>query len=212
MALSTAWLRWARWATVLPLAWLAALALTDHLGANPIEQLIRELGTWALIWLCASLCVTPLRKLAGLTGFVALGALAPLRRTFGLSAFTYAILHFCAYAGWDQGFEIESILKDVLKRPFIAVGMAALFGLSVLAATSPKSVVRRLGGVRWRQIHRLIYAVVLLVLLHFWWHKAGKNDFARPLAYSGVIALALLARLAWAGIEWRRRRALRKAS
>jgi sulfoxide reductase heme-binding subunit YedZ len=187
-----------RFSTIGPTVWLFILAFTDQLGANPIEKLIRETGTWALIWLSASLSVTPLRGLAARLkppGFQVLAQLAPLRRTFGLTAFCYALLHFSAYAAWDQGFEIGPIITDVIKRPFIAVGMAALLGLSVLAATSPKRMVRWLGGLRWRRIHRLIYLIGPLVLLHFTWHKAGKNDFERPIVYGAIIGIGLLLRL-----------------
>jgi len=187
-----------RFSTIGPAVWLVILAFTDQLGANPIEKLIRETGTWALIWLSASLSVTPIRAIAARLkppGFQILAQLGPLRRTFGLTAFCYALLHFSAYAAWDQGFELGPIIADVIKRPFIAVGMASLLGLSVLAATSPKRVVRWLGGLRWRRIHRLIYLIGPLVLLHFTWHKAGKNDFERPILYGTIIGIGLLLRI-----------------
>jgi sulfoxide reductase heme-binding subunit YedZ len=190
-----------RFSTIGPAVWLVILAFADQLGANPIEKLIRETGTWALIWLSASLSVTPLRRLAAHlkpTRFQFLAQLAPLRRTFGLTAFCYALLHFSAYAAWDQGFELGPIIADVIKRPFIAIGMASLLGLSVLAATSPKRVVRWLGGLHWRRIHRLIYLVGPLVLLHFTWHKAGKNDFERPIVYGAIIGIGLLLRVGFA--------------
>jgi len=190
-----------RFSTIGPAVWLVILAFADQLGANPIEKLIRETGTWALIWLSASLSVTPLRRLAAHLkppGFQVLTQLAPLRRTFGLTAFCYALLHFSAYAAWDQGFELGPIIADVIKRPFIAIGMASLLGLSVLAATSPKRVVRWLGGLHWRRIHRLIYLVGPLVLLHFTWHKAGKNDFERPIVYGAIIGIGLLLRVGFA--------------
>ena len=187
-----------RFSTIGPAVWLVILAFTDQLGANPIEKLIRETGTWALIWLSASLSVTPIRAIAARLkppGFQILAQLGPLRRTFGLTAFCYALLHFSAYAAWDQGFELGPIIADVIKRPFIAVGMASLLGLSVLAATSPKRVVRWLGGLRWRRVHRLIYLIGPLVLLHFTWHKAGKNDFERPILYGTIIGIGLLLRI-----------------
>ena len=187
-----------RFSTIGPAVWLVVLAFTDQLGANPIEKLIRETGTWALIWLSASLSVTPIRAIAARLkppGFQILAQLGPLRRTFGLTAFCYALLHFSAYAAWDQGFELGPIIADVIKRPFIAVGMASLLGLSVLAATSPKRVVRWLGGLRWRRVHRLIYLIGPLVLLHFTWHKAGKNDFERPILYGTIIGIGLLLRI-----------------
>jgi sulfoxide reductase heme-binding subunit YedZ len=187
-----------RFSTIGPAVWLVILAFTDQLGANPIEKLIRETGTWALIWLSASLSVTPIRAIAARLkppGFQILAQLGPLRRTFGLTAFCYALLHFSAYAAWDQGFELGPIIADVIKRPFIAVGMASLLGLSVLAATSPKRVVRWLGGLRWRRVHRLIYLIGPLALLHFTWHKAGKNDFERPIIYGAIIGIGLLLRI-----------------
>jgi sulfoxide reductase heme-binding subunit YedZ len=187
-----------RFSTIGPVVWLVTLAFADQLGANPIEKLIRETGTWALIWLSASLSVTPIRAIAARLkppGFQILAQLGPLRRTFGLTAFCYALLHFSAYAAWDQGFELGPIIADVIKRPFIAVGMASLLGLSLLAATSPKRVVRWLGGLRWRRVHRLIYLIGPLVLLHFTWHKAGKNDFERPILYGTIIGIGLLLRI-----------------
>jgi sulfoxide reductase heme-binding subunit YedZ len=187
-----------RFSTIGPVVWLVTLAFADQLGANPIEKLIRETGTWALIWLSASLNVTPIRAIAARLkppGFQILAQLGPLRRTFGLTAFCYALLHFSAYAAWDQGFELGPIIADVIKRPFIAVGMASLLGLSLLAATSPKRVVRWLGGLRWRRVHRLIYLIGPLVLLHFTWHKAGKNDFERPILYGTIIGIGLLMRI-----------------
>jgi len=187
-----------RFSTIGPVVWLVTLAFADQLGANPIEKLIRETGTWALIWLSASLSVTPIRAIAARLkppGFQIPAQLGPLRRTFGLTAFCYALLHFSAYAAWDQGFELGPIIADVIKRPFIAVGMASLLGLSLLAATSPKRVVRWLGGLRWRRVHRLIYLIGPLVLLHFTWHKAGKNDFERPILYGTIIGIGLLMRI-----------------
>jgi len=196
-----------RFSTIGPVVWLVTLAFADQLGANPIEKLIRETGTWALIWLSASLSVTPIRAIAARLkppGFQILAQLGPLRRTFGLTAFCYALLHFSAYAAWDQGFELGPIIADVIKRPFIAVGMASLLGLSLLAATSPKRVVRWLGGLRWRRVHRLIYLIGPLVLLHFTWHKAGKNDFERPILYGTIIGIGLLLRI---GFSMAQRRA-----
>ena len=190
-----------RFSTIGPAVWLVILAFADQLGANPIEKLIRETGTWALIWLSASLSVTPIRAITARLkppGFQMVAHLAPLRRTFGLTAFCYALLHFSAYAAWDQGFELGPIIADVIKRPFIAVGMASLLGLSLLAATSPKRIVRWLGGLRWQRIHRLIYLIGPLVLLHFTWHKAGKNDFERPIVYGAIIGVGLVLRIGFA--------------
>ena len=183
----------------MPLLWLTSLAVSDKLGANPIEAIIRDTGTWALIWLCASLWVTPLRLWTGQT------LLSPYRRMFGLFAFAYGSLHFLAYAGWDNAFDLQDIVKDVLKRPFITMGMATLTVLLLLTLTTPKAIIKRLGAKRWKQLHQLVYLAGVLVILHFWWHKAGKNDFTRPAAYGAVIAAAYAARVAH---HWRQRQLL----
>lgn len=143
--------------------------------------------------LCATLAVTPLRRL---TGFA---ALARLRRMLGLFTFFYACLHLTTYLWFDQWFDLLAILLDVIKRPFITVGMTAFVLLLPLAATSTDAMMRRLGR-RWVELHRLVYLIAPLAILHFWWHKAGKNDLAEPAIYGAVVALLLAARL------WRRRR------
>lgn len=143
--------------------------------------------------LCATLAVTPLRRL---TGFA---ALARLRRMLGLFTFFYACLHLTTYVWFDQWFDPLAILLDVVKRPFITVGMTAFVLLLPLAATSTDAMMRRLGR-RWVELHRLVYLIAPLAILHFWWHKAGKNDFFEPAIYGAVVALLLAARL------WRRQR------
>ncbi|WP_042421227.1 sulfite oxidase heme-binding subunit YedZ [Comamonas granuli] len=181
---------------LLPLGWLVALAVLDGLGANPAEALIRGLGDWALRLLCATLALTPLRVSAGLT------ALARYRRMLGLFAAFYALLHLLAYAWLDQGLDGAALVRDVVKRPFITVGMLTGLVLAVLAATSPQRAVRWLGGRRWQALHRSVYAAALLALLHFAWLRAGKNNFAEVLWYALVLG-ALLA--------WRLVRALQRA-
>ena len=177
---------------LLPFATLLGGALTDSLGANPAEALIRGTGEWALRCLWLTLAVTPLRLWFGWT------ALLRLRRMLGLFTFFYALLHFTAYAWLDQGFALEAILRDIAKRPFILVGTAALLAMLPLAATSFNRAVRALGGRRWQALHRVVYAVALLALLHFLWMRAGKQLFGEVAVYGALLAVLLGARLhAW---------------
>jgi sulfoxide reductase heme-binding subunit YedZ len=172
----------------LPFSWLTFAALTDpsaHLGANPAERLIRDSGEWALRFLCLALAVTPLRRWTGWH------ALARLRRMLGLYAFFYAGVHFLCYAALDMGLDIATIVKDIAKRPFILVGTAALLLMLPLAATSLDRAVRALGARRWQALHRSVYAVALLALLHFYWMRTGKNDLAEVGVY-GALIVALL--------------------
>lgn len=168
--------------------WSAALA--DQLGANPAEALIRGLGDWALRFLCLALAVTPLRVGLGVP------ALARWRRSLGVTVWAYALLHAMAYAWLDQGWDMAEVLGDVWKRPFILVGTLAMLILSALAATSFNSAVRRLGAQRWRRLHQAVYGVAALSVLHFWWMRAGKNDFTEVWLYGAVLA-GLLAWRVW---------------
>jgi sulfoxide reductase heme-binding subunit YedZ len=177
-----------------PLAWLFYAAAADRLGANPAEALIRSTGDWTLRALCLTLAVTPLRQWTGWT------ALLRLRRMLGLFTFFYGLLHFSAYAWLDQGFELGKILADIGKRPFILVGSAALLSMLPLAATSFDRAIRALGGRRWRALHRIVYGVALLALLHFFWMRAGKQDFAEVAVYALIIGVLLGWRL-W--VRWR---------
>ena len=172
-----------------PLAWLVFGAAADRLGANPAEALIRALGDWTLRFLCITLAVTPLRLAAGLA------PLARYRRMLGLFTFFYALLHLLAYAGFDMGLDAAEMARDVAKRPFILVGMLTFALLLILAATSFNAAVRWLGGRRWQRLHRGVYAVAPLALLHFWWMRAGKNDFAEVLVYAAILGALLLSRL-----------------
>ncbi|TAK92327.1 MAG: protein-methionine-sulfoxide reductase heme-binding subunit MsrQ [Burkholderiaceae bacterium] len=174
---------------LLPLARLIWFGFTDQLGANPVEFLTRSTGTWTLVFLCITLSVTPLRKLAGWPW------LARLRRMLGLFAFFYALLHFTTYIWFDQWFDLASIWKDVLKRPFITVGFTAFLLLWPLALTSTNAMVKRLGGKRWQALHRLVYVIAVLGVVHYWWHKAGKHDLAQPEIYAAIVALLLGYRL-----------------
>ena len=177
---------------LLPLAWLVFAAATDALGANPAEALIRALGDWTLRMLCLVLAVTPLRVLT------ATPALARFRRMLGLFVFFYAGLHLLSYAWFDMGLDGPEIVRDVIKRPFILVGMLAGLLLTLLAATSFNRAIRWLGGARWRVLHRAVYAVAGLAILHFYWMRAGKNNFAEVWLYGAILAVLLGWRL------WRR--------
>ena len=167
----------------LPILVLAAEAFTGGLGANPIQALTRALGDWSLRFLLLTLAVTPVRMLTGW------GRVAALRRTFGLITFTYACLHLVSYVGLDLFFDWPSLWKDLVKRQFITVGMAAYLILIPLAVTSHNAVIKRMGMVRWRVLHRTVYVIPPLVILHFFMMiKAG---YDRPTLY-GFVAVALL--------------------
>ena len=180
---------------LLPLAWLVFAAATDSLGANPAEALIRRSGDWTLRLLCATLAITPLRVLLGQP------ALARFRRMLGVATFGYALLHFVCYAVLDQGLDLAVILKDIAKRPFILVGTSALLLMAPLALTSFNRAIKALGAPRWQRLHKSIYAIALLALLHFFWMKAGKNDFGEWSIYAAVVASLL----GWRVWEARRR-------
>lgn len=171
-------------AALLPLLRLVALGRADALGANPVEFVTRSTGTWTLVMLCVTLSVTPLRQLLGWPW------LLRLRRMFGLYAFFYAALHFTAWVWFDQWFDPASMIADVVDRPFVTVGFTAFVLMLPLAATSTRAMMRRLGR-HWQELHRLVYAVAVLAVLHFWWHKAGKNDLAEPMIYAAVVAALL---------------------
>jgi methionine sulfoxide reductase heme-binding subunit len=175
---------------LLPFAALLQGAIADTLGANPAETLIRSTGDWVLRFLCLTLAVTPLRTLTGWS------ALARLRRMLGLFAFFYGVLHFLCFAWLDMGFDVAAIVTDIIKRPFILVGSLALLLMLPLAATSFNRAIKALGAARWQQLHRAVYAIVLLGLLHFFWMRSGKNDFAEVAVYAAIIALLLGWRLA----------------
>jgi sulfoxide reductase heme-binding subunit YedZ len=182
---------------LLPLAWLLYGAVSNTLGANPAEALIRATGDWTLRFLCLTLAVTPLRQTTGWH------ALARLRRMIGLFTFFYGVMHFLSFAGFDQGFDLAAIVRDIAKRPFILVGSAALLLMLPLAATSFNSAIKALGARRWQALHRAVYGTAVLALLHFFWMRAGKNNFAEVAVYAAVIGLLL---------GWRLRRWLRGRS
>lgn len=185
---------------LLPLAYYAHGLWQDTLGANPIEALIRGLGTWALNFLVITLAVTPLRKL---TGWV---WLAPLRRMLGLFCFFYALLHWSSYLWLDQFFDWAAIIKDIYKRPFITVGMITFTLLVPLAATSNRWAIRRLGGRRWQELHRSIYPLSLLAVLHYYWMV--KADVSEPVLYFAAVLILLGVRVWWRYQEMQRQRSM----
>jgi len=193
--------RGVRWVVLVlagvPCAWLWYAGFTDQLGANPAEALIRGLGEWALRLLCLTLAITPVRR------FFNWSSLATWRRGLGLWTFAYAAQHLFAYVWLDMNLSAAEVWADVWQRPFILVGMLASVLLLVLAATSFNRAVRALGARRWQALHRSVYAIALLALLHFFWMRAGKNDFAEVYAYAAVVAVLLLSRV-W--FRWRGRR------
>lgn len=173
-----------------PLVRLFWLADTDGLGANPIEFITRSTGTWALVFLCLTLAMTPLRLITGLTAWI------KLRRMLGLFCFFYACLHFSIWFYLDQGLDLQAMLHDVIKRPFITMGFLTLVLLLPLAVTSNQWSVRALGK-RWTVLHRLVYIIALTAVVHYWWHKAGKNDLQTVSIYAAVLGLLLICRLPW---------------
>lgn len=178
-------------AALLPFVRLVVFAFADKLGANPIEFITRSTGDWTLYFLCFTLAVTPLRRLTKWNWLI------KLRRMLGLFTFFYVVLHFTTFFWFDHFFDIDEMLKDVVKRPFITVGFIAFLLLIPLAVTSTNRMVKRLGSKRWQWLHRLIYLIAPLGLVHFWWMKAGKHDFAQPVIFSVIVALLLLMRIYW---------------
>ena len=171
--------------SLLPFAWLLYGAFTDGLGANPAEHLIRSTGDWTLRFICIVLAVTPLRVMTKTN------ALARFRRMLGLFAYFYVVVHLLSYSLFDMGFDIPEIAKDIAKRPFLLVGFTAFVLLTPLAATSFNRAIKALGAKRWQTLHKLVYAIACLGLLHFFWMRAGKNNFAEVFVYAAIIAMLL---------------------
>ena len=174
---------------LVPFFALVYLVATDQL-VEPLQYITRNTGSWTLYFLCITLAVTPLRRLSGWNW------LLKLRRMMGLYAFFYALLHFTTFLWFDHFFDVQEMLKDVVKRPFITVGFTAFVLLVPLAVTSTNGMVRRLGGKRWQLLHKLVYVIAPLGILHFWWMRAGKHDFNKPILF-GLIVLVLLGMRAW---------------
>ena len=200
---SIAWLKPAIFVlSLIPFVRLFVLGFQDRLGANPIEFVTHSTGFWALTFICITLSVTPLRRLTGWQHLVR------LRRMLGLFAFFYASAHLLTYVWFDQWFSLEEIAKDIWKRPFITVGFAAFVLLVPLAITSTNRMIRRLGR-RWSQLHRLVYLIAMLGVVHFWWLKEDKNDLSEPWLYAGIVSALLLFRLLYPA--WQRTVRLRKS-
>ncbi|MDE2416674.1 MAG: sulfoxide reductase heme-binding subunit YedZ [Burkholderiales bacterium] len=170
---------------LLPALWLVYAAAFDHLGANPAEALERALGDWTLRMLCLVLVVTPMRVVAGLPG------LARFRRMVGLYVYFYAVLHLLAYSWFDMGFDLVDITVDISKRPFILVGFLSVVLLTPLALTSSNRAIRTLGARRWLALHQSVYVVAVLAVLHFFWMRAGKNNFTEVAVYAVILAVLL---------------------
>ena len=173
---------------LVPLVRLIWFGVNDGLGANPIEFITRSTGTWALVFLCITLAMTPLRLITGLVVWI------KLRRMLGLFCFFYACIHFLIWFWLDQNLDLQSMWSDVVKRPFITMGFLTLVLLTPLALTSNQWSVRQL-GIRWALLHKLVYLIACTAIVHYWWHKAGKNDLEAVSIYGVVIFLLLIFRL-----------------
>ena len=181
-------------ACLLPAALIVtdALEITGRLGANPVEEIQDRLGNWGLRFIMIVLTVTPLRRLSGLN------LVQRFRRMLGLFAFFYVFMHFLVWFVLDQGMLLSAILEDIVKRPFITIGFAALLLLAAMAATSTAGMRRRMGR-SWDKLHYSVYPAGVLGVWHYWWQV--KADIREPLVYALILA-ALLGYRAW----WARRR------
>ncbi len=200
-----------------PFFWLLWAGLTGNLSANPLSDLTNETGIWALRFLCITLAITPLRRLTGWN------AVIRFRRMMGLFAFFYGTTHFLIYviadrfAGLDFPNGIVSwttvvnlgkaVWDDIYKRPFITIGFTALVSMVPLTITSTAGMIRRLGGRRWNQLHKIVYVTAVLAVIHYWW--LVKADIRRPLIYASIVAILLAMRVYWA--RGSRRRVTTKA-
>ena len=185
---------------LLPFIWLFYGAFTNNLGANPAEYLIRATGDWTLRFLCIVLAVTPLRVLSSTP------QLARFRRMLGLFVYFYVVLHLLSYSWFDMGFDVPDIANDIAKRPFILVGFSAFVLLTPLAATSFNRAIKALGGKRWQMLHKLVYLIAGLGLLHFFWMRAGKNDFTEVFVYAAIIAVLL----GWRVVQFLKKKRLQR--
>src|SRR5271170_6037897 len=170
-------------ACLVPMGFLVWKGLSGRLGANPIEVITHSTGDWTLIFLCTTLAVSPLRRLLHLLWLIR------YRRMVGLFAFFYGVLHFTTYAWLDQFFNWHAIVKDVYKRPFITAGFTAFLLMVPLAVTSTAGMIRRLGGRRWQQLHRLVYASAVAGVIHYLW--LVKIDRRVPLRYAAIVGVLL---------------------
>ena len=170
---------------LLPLIRIVVWAVLDKMGANPLEWMTRNTGSWAIYILLLTLAITPLRRISGWNW------LQKFRRMLGLYAFFYASLHLTMYIWFDHFFEWETIWPDIIKRPFVLAGMVSWGMMLVLAVSSPQAVLRWMGGKRWQRLHQLMYVLVPVAVLHVYWMKAGKHDFFWPAVYGGITVVLL---------------------
>ena len=170
---------------LLPIIWLIYQVATNGAGANPQEYLIRATGDWTLRFICIVLAVTPLRTISNTP------QLARFRRMLGLFVYFYVVIHLLSYSWFDMGFDVADIAKDIAKRPFILVGFLGFVLLTPLAATSFNAAIKAMGAKRWQLLHKLVYVIAGLGLLHFFWMRSGKNDFAEVFVYAAIIAVLL---------------------
>lgn len=173
---------------LIPLLRLFILGYLDDLTANPIEFITRSTGTWTITFLCLTLAMTPLRWITGFSQWV------QLRKTLGLFTFFYGFLHFTIWYWLDHDFNFTAMISDVIKRPFITMGFIALLIMSLLAITSNQAAMRLLGG-KWKILHRFIYLIAILAVIHYFWHKEGKRDFLVVYIYTGIILSLLFIRI-----------------
>jgi sulfoxide reductase heme-binding subunit YedZ len=172
---------------LVPLIKLGYGGLMDMLGANPIEKITRNTGFWTLTFLLITLTTSPLRRLSGWNWLIR------LRRMFGLFAFFYGSLHFLTYLVLDQFFDWDAILKDIVKRPYITVGFPSFVLMILMAITSTDAMIRRIGGKRWRLLHRLVYLSAVGGVVHYWW--LVKKDLTNPITFAVLLALLFGIRL-----------------
>jgi len=170
---------------LMPFAWLCSGIFLDRLGPNPAEYLIRSTGDWTLRFLCLTLLITPMRVIFNMP------ELLRFRRNLGVLTFFYVLMHALCYSVFDMGLEWDEIALDIAKRPFIAVGFAGALLLSLLAATSFNAAIKMLGAVRWRLLHRAVYAIAALAILHFFWMRSGKQNFTEVFVYAGILCVLL---------------------
>jgi sulfoxide reductase heme-binding subunit YedZ len=173
---------------LIPLLRLFFLGYLDDLTANPIEFITRSTGTWTITFLCLTLAMSPLSWITSFSQWV------QLRKTLGLFTFFYGFLHFTIWYWLDHDFNFTAMISDVIKRPFITMGFIALLIMSLLAITSNKVAMRLLGG-KWKILHRFIYLIAILAVIHYFWHKEGKRDFLVVYIYTGIILSLLFIRI-----------------
>lgn len=172
-------------ACLLPFAWLVYGIFANQLGANPTEYITRFTGDWTLRFICIVLLVTPLRVISKTP------QLARFRRMLGLFTYFYAALHLLAYSWFDMSFILSDIIADIPKRPFILVGFAAFLLLTPLALTSFNKAIKTLGAKRWQTLHKSVYVIAILAVLHFFWMRAGKNNFTEVYVYAAILGSLL---------------------